>query len=390
MNRALLPLILVLGAAPAAAERSLYVVTPAGNLYATPPSGGAFTLLAATQVPLHSVQQVGDVLWLGSPTGSLLRYELITGALLTPVPVPSDAAALAFHDGDLLVGGSAGRVLRVDVETGVFEQALQSAWPIEALAVDGDTLYASTPVGQYQEADLASGSGFELAGTGFGSVNALGQTHDELYVAELDGVVRVYDKPTDALIYAYPVDNDATSMMQDGPQFLIGGSNGTIQRVAEISGFPIATYTAPEPVAALWLAQPVGVLSASHEFAFAAAGALDLQFDLAVPLEHAGDGYRILGSLTGSEPGLDLGDLHLALQPDAYFGFTLSGGMDPFTTGFGGVFDAAGRAQASFLVPPQLLISTAGLTVHHAFYVFEPGMPGVPVAVSDTVELLVL
>lgn len=83
---------------------------------------------------------------------------------------------------------------------------------------------------------------------------------------------------------------------------------------------------------------------------------------------HAGETYLILGSISGTSPGLDLPlDVHLPLIPDSYTNATLAGvGAGPFA-GFVGVLDVDGRAATTFELPGTLTPSAVGLTLDHAF-----------------------
>jgi hypothetical protein len=75
----------------------------------------------------------------------------------------------------------------------------------------------------------------------------------------------------------------------------------------------------------------------------------------------------VLGSVTGTSPGLTLGGAHLPLNPDFWFGFTLT---KPFAGVFGGFLaplDANGTGTATFSLPAGLDPNLAGVVFHHAF-----------------------
>ena len=74
-------------------------------------------------------------------------------------------------------------------------------------------------------------------------------------------------------------------------------------------------------------------------------------FDIDGGADSAGDFYFVLGSLTGTAPGLPLGGVTIPLLPDAYTDLTLgSANTGPFANTFGNL-DACGRASASFSLP---------------------------------------
>ncbi|QDU66454.1 hypothetical protein [Engelhardtia mirabilis] len=374
-------------ATTASAEASkLYVVAPSGNVYSAPPKSGVFTLEASSHVPLHSVVQLDGALWLGSPSGEVRRFDLTSHTLSLAFTVANDAKSLAVHGGDLLVAGSNGTVVRVDPDTGLGSTILSAGQSIAALAVDGDTLWAGSPVGEFQRADLALGNGFELAGVTGGPVESMSQTATELYLGSSDGNVWVFDKLSELAVYAYPVDGDATAIVRDGNNFLIGGSNGLIHRVVQVFGSVVETYVAPEPVAALWLEQPLGVIHSDTMYASTVAGA-QVDFELGVPLEQAGAFYLLLGSMSGTEPGVGTPSVHLDLNPDVYFNQLINTGGVGLITNAIGVFGSTGAATASLTIPPGAATSLAGMQLHHAFVVLDPFASDLIVGASDPVVL---
>lgn len=105
--------------------------------------------------------------------------------------------------------------------------------------------------------------------------------------------------------------------------------------------------------------------------------------------QHAGRLHLLLGSGSGTTPGLDLpGNVHVPLVADAYFQFTLGVlGQAPFVAGLG-VLDAQGSATAAFDLPAGLLADPVfvGLTLHHAALVFDTTVGGF-VAATNAVRL---
>ncbi|MBM3984543.1 MAG: hypothetical protein FJ296_02440 [Planctomycetes bacterium] len=110
-----------------------------------------------------------------------------------------------------------------------------------------------------------------------------------------------------------------------------------------------------------------------HELPWSATVQQNLALDLG--RAHAGDDYFVLGSLTGTSPGLALpSGTTLPLNDDFYFVFTLTSGNSPVLTDFSGTLDRAGAAAAQFNVPAGILDAQAiGLTVHHAAVVRHGG-----------------
>ena len=97
---------------------------------------------------------------------------------------------------------------------------------------------------------------------------------------------------------------------------------------------------------------------------------------------HASKTYLLLGSLSGTAPGIALGaGHHLPLNLDSYLLFTLvnpaAGLLVPGT----GPLDAAGRATCEFRPPSNTPSSILPIKLHHAFVVLEaPGSPQVAFA----------
>lgn len=86
----------------------------------------------------------------------------------------------------------------------------------------------------------------------------------------------------------------------------------------------------------------------------------------------AGLPYFILGSGSGTSPGVDLGAWNLPLNaPDAYLDLTLVQFNGPILQDTLGVLDQAGRAQATISLPPGIP-GLSGTFVDHAFLVIDP------------------
>ena len=95
-------------------------------------------------------------------------------------------------------------------------------------------------------------------------------------------------------------------------------------------------------------------------------GSLTLQLNAGSP--HANDFYWILGSATGTTPGLDFGSVNLPLNFDGYFKLLLK------SPSFGAVFvnflsllDSNGQATASFIIPSGSDPTLSGVVLQHAY-----------------------
>ena len=91
-----------------------------------------------------------------------------------------------------------------------------------------------------------------------------------------------------------------------------------------------------------------------------------------------GDGlYIVLGSASGTAPGIQIDNALLPLNLDAYFLLTLSNANSgPFSQTLG-LLDGGGGASAAFVLPAGTDPALAGLSVQHAFVAIATGQLGV-------------
>ena len=81
----------------------------------------------------------------------------------------------------------------------------------------------------------------------------------------------------------------------------------------------------------------------------------------------AGWFYFVLGSVTGTTPGIDFGSFNLPLNFDVYFNLTLTKpGLGAFGN-FRGVLDGTGQAQSSLTLPTLMDPALIGVTINHAY-----------------------
>jgi hypothetical protein len=100
-----------------------------------------------------------------------------------------------------------------------------------------------------------------------------------------------------------------------------------------------------------------------YELSLSAGGVQDLF--LAAPT--GADVYLLLGSVTGTSPGITAGGFTLPLNEDAYLHRTLASPNLPPLSGSFGTLSGSGTANAAFTMPLGLAPGLVGLTVHHAF-----------------------
>jgi hypothetical protein len=96
-----------------------------------------------------------------------------------------------------------------------------------------------------------------------------------------------------------------------------------------------------------------------------------LQLRLNASVAAAGDTYLLLGSLSGTSPGLMVGAVSLPLNLDAYFLQMLTTPNSLLHGGSLGLLDAQGRASTAFVLPAGLSPALTGMTLHHAYIGFN-------------------
>ncbi|MDG2142957.1 MAG: hypothetical protein P8N31_05320, partial [Planctomycetota bacterium] len=89
------------------------------------------------------------------------------------------------------------------------------------------------------------------------------------------------------------------------------------------------------------------------------------------PLASAVSLYVLLGTISGTTPGVPVGSFTVPLNPDAYLNRTFNFPSTPPLGNSVGVMSPAssggGQASATFSLPPAFAPTLVGLTVHHAF-----------------------
>lgn len=101
-------------------------------------------------------------------------------------------------------------------------------------------------------------------------------------------------------------------------------------------------------------------------------------FQLNAGVQHQRKLYVLLGSLTGTAPGLRIGTVTLPLNADPYFDFTLSN-PNTLTASSLGILGSNGEATAQLRLPAGTFTSLAGRRLHHAFLV----MNLIPFSIDD-------
>jgi hypothetical protein len=125
----------------------------------------------------------------------------------------------------------------------------------------------------------------------------------------------------------------------------------------------------------------------SLQVSAASGGAHDLL--LRAGAERAGDAYALLGSMTGTAPGVidPVSGLTLPLVFDMYTDLIVNTGGRGVLSPWQGVLDGNGAADATLVVPPATDPALVGLVLHHAFFTVEFTPDFTVTSVSDPVRL---
>lgn len=202
---------------------------------------------------------------------------------------------------------------------------------------------------------------------GLSGVTALlGSPHDDGGGVFHAGSVYVFDLEADC-------DHDGLADAQEFAQGTAADCN--------LNGVPDACEIADGSVLDLdgeGTPDPCQALSGSTGALSIASGG-SVQFSLHAGPSRAGALHLLLGSLSGTAPGIPLDGLLLPLNLDGYLLLTLAGGGP--LTGALGTLDANGQASAALTLPAGALApAQAGVVAHHAFLLLDPGTLAVTLA----------
>jgi hypothetical protein len=136
-----------------------------------------------------------------------------------------------------------------------------------------------------------------------------------------------------------------------------------------------------------WVPQGVALVACSAIVSVSSGGSQELQ--LHGGLDAAGQPYLLLGSASGTSPGVALGAHELPLVPDGYTSLTLAAPNAPPLASSFGQLDTFGIGHASFTLAPGGDTALVGLKLYHAFAVFDPAQ-GQVLGVSNAQGVLLV
>ena len=95
-----------------------------------------------------------------------------------------------------------------------------------------------------------------------------------------------------------------------------------------------------------------------------------IAFELVAGSEFDNKSMLLLGSYTGTSPGLSPPGWNIPLNPDCYMNYLYSIPVGQYHTGNWGRLDSFGRRTATLTLPPGLAMGFEGTTFHHAVVTF--------------------
>lgn len=119
----------------------------------------------------------------------------------------------------------------------------------------------------------------------------------------------------------------------------------------------------------VWSGQHLALTCDDHKLSVGFGGTRHFALDAGRKLR--GMTYMLLGTTSGTSPGVRLGSHRLPINIDSFTEFTLTQANSPALPGYQGLLDGDGRAKASFVLSAAGDPSLVGLRMHHAFLVYD-------------------
>ena len=224
----------------------------------------------------------------------------------------------------------------------------------------------------YRFKGQSPGDGFGRSVSGVGDIDADGHAdiivgaHGDDNNGQDSGSARVLSGKTGRILYTLEGDSKYD---QFGVSVGGGGDVNADGRSDIIVGARLDGKNARLPGSAFVISGvELALTSDTHLLSLALGGAQ--AFTLQSGRLHGGKLYIVLGSMSGTRPGLKLGALTLPLNPDAYFGLLLAN-PNSFITRSVCLLDTTGKATAALRLPGRLPPSLLNVVLHHAYAVID-------------------
>ncbi len=364
-----------------------------------------------------SVVSNGDGVWrLDIAAGASSGGKLLTGNMGGVGGAFSQSSGLELSpDGSTLVacGSFDDVVTLIDTASWSVRATLPAAqFPVKAVfSPDGSKLYVSARTSQELIAfDLTPTGGVEVgrAPLGFSPlefvVNAAGTrafgldtSNAELEVVDLGALSVIASLPLagTGIDLVYDASDDSVEVISGGATTTLGGSVGfevsesgswerfdatTLQRIGgaetglatsdlQLAGGRVAATAIRNDELVVGPSAP-SLRADTIAVSTAAGGTQSLALDAGAA--RAGDLYLVLGSASGTSPGLPLDGQLIPLQLDNYTLTTLNSANSGAYVNTLGALDASGQGSAAIAVPAGVLTGLAGVSVDHAFVALDP------------------
>jgi len=180
----------------------------------------------------------------------------------------------------------------------------------------------------------------------------------------------------DEALFAVDPQGLQSVVLREGDRFDVSGTGTDLRMIAHIEpgqgvaddGAKVLVLTFTDGHGAVVAARPELPLLADTRFFSASTGG-SVHFRLDATTARAGRPYVLVGSTSGTQPGIDLGGVVLPLNLDGFLLATLAG--SPQLVDFAGLLDGGGHAAASLTVGP-LPPDVSGTAVDFAYVVASP------------------
>lgn len=234
---------------PAASAQDLYLGSRTTQVTRTDFLDGASTLVGLCGGQVQSMVEIAGEIFIGDLTGNVYVHDPATGAFGYRFTAANDASALAAEDGQLLVGGIDGSILRYDT-SGVIQGTLNAGFPVSGLAVVGQQLLVGSDGGIVLSGDVDAGN-FQFWAACGANLNAVTTDGAHLFAADVNSSIWRFDLSNGAFLESYPVPVEGLALAMIEGDLLIGSEDQRLVRVQPVGGLVKSDAQAGFPVDAM-------------------------------------------------------------------------------------------------------------------------------------------
>lgn len=178
----------------------------------------------------------GKTLFLADAFGNI--WKVNSDTLSTEFfPQSFITTTLAIYKGDLVAGSADGKVRRIRTSDGAVLSTMTIGSTVDAIAVDGDTLYIGGHDTLIRKGSVATGP-FSIIGACGGQVHSVTVKGNELLAAALDGKVYRINKANGQYLgfWNLPAGLGTPQIAMDGAYAVVGGTDGLLRWLNPITG----------------------------------------------------------------------------------------------------------------------------------------------------------